>query len=114
MFAILSNMPTITYVDAGGVRRSVPAAFGSTVMATAVQQSVDGIIGECGGSLACASCHVYVEPPWLAIVGPAHDLEAEMLEGALAETLPESRLSCQLTVSAALDGLIVRVARERS
>jgi 2Fe-2S ferredoxin len=106
-------MPTITYLETGGAHRSVSAIDGSTVMATAVQQGVHGIIGDCGGSLACASCHVYVEPPWAAVVGPAGDMEAEMLEGALAEVRPESRLSCQLTVSADLDGLVVRVAPEQ-
>jgi 2Fe-2S ferredoxin len=106
-------MPTITYIDPTGARHVVDAAPGQSVMEAAISNDVTGVVGQCGGSLACASCHVYVQPPWSDVVGEAVDMEDDMLDGALAERRPESRLSCQLKVSDELDGLTVEVAPEQ-
>lgn len=107
-------MTTIVYIDPDGLRHDVPAEAGSTVMAVAVKSGVPGIVAECGGSLSCASCHVYVEPEWIDVVGAAADeLELEMLDGALAELEPGSRLSCQVPVTEEMDGLVVRVPADQ-
>jgi 2Fe-2S ferredoxin len=106
-------MPTVVYVDLTGVNRAVVAPAGATVMDTAVRNGVAGIVGQCGGSLACASCHVYVEDPWLQLTGRAEGMEDEMLDDALADRLPGSRLSCQIRLTDTLDGLTVRVAPEQ-
>ena len=106
-------MPTVVFVDPQGARTTVTAELGQSVMEAAVSNDVDGVVGQCGGSLSCASCHVYVQDPWQALVGEAADLEDDMLDGALAERRPESRLSCQLEMSAELDGLTVEVAPEQ-
>src|SRR3546814_18188004 len=72
-----------------------------------------GIVGECGGGLACATCHCYVDEAWLDRVSPPSDAEKEMLEGVAGELQAGSRLSCQLTIGPALDGLVVRRSEER-
>ena len=110
-------MPMITYIDPSGTRHDVDAPIGSTVMDTAVKNGVPGIIAECGGFLSCASCHVYVDESWIDRVGRAEDAadetEDEILDGAMAERQPGSRLSCQVTVTDELDGLLVRVSPEQ-
>lgn len=106
-------MPTVVFIDPYGQRQAVEAVPGRSVMETAIGHGVAGVVGQCGGSLACASCHVYVQEPWSAVVGGPSEMEDDMLDGALAERRPESRLSCQLTVSAELDGLTVEVAPEQ-
>ncbi|MDP9821912.1 2Fe-2S iron-sulfur cluster-binding protein [Nocardioides massiliensis] len=106
-------MSTIVYIDPHGTKHTVDASDGDSLMEVAVRQGVPGVVGQCGGSLACASCHVYVQAPWTEVVGPASDMEDDMLDGAMAPRLPESRLSCQIRASADLDGLIVEVAPEQ-
>ncbi len=110
-------MPTIVYIDPAGSRHEVDAHCGASVMDTAVKNGVPGIVAECGGFLSCASCHVYVDDSWIDKVGRAEDAEDEteneILDGAMAERLPGSRLSCQVTVTEQLDGLLVRVAPEQ-
>ena len=102
-------MPTIVYVQPDGSRREVEASAGTSVMRTAVLNDVPGIVAECGGSLMCATCHVYVEPGDLQRVPPRSEEEDEMLEVTESERRDTSRLSCQLTVEDALDGLTVHV-----
>jgi 2Fe-2S ferredoxin len=99
-------MPKITFVDASGESRSVEAQVGSTVMETALRNSVPGIEAECGGACACATCHVYVAKEWTEATGKASQMEEDMLDFAF-EVRPNSRLSCQIKVSEALDGLTV-------
>jgi ferredoxin, 2Fe-2S len=99
-------MPKITFIDAAGASRTVDASVGSTVMETAVKNSVPGIEAECGGACACATCHVYVDDGWTAKTGKAQPMEDDMLDFAFA-VQPNSRLSCQIKVTDALDGLIV-------
>jgi 2Fe-2S ferredoxin len=99
-------MPTITFIDAAGTARSVEADNGSTVMETAIRNSIPGIEAECGGACACATCHVYVAEEWSARVGKPQPMEDDMLDFAF-DVRPTSRLSCQIKVRPELDGLIV-------
>ncbi|MFC9355098.1 2Fe-2S iron-sulfur cluster-binding protein [Rhodococcus sp. NPDC057014] len=97
------------YIEDNGQEHIVDAELGTTVMSTAVTNGIPGIDAQCGGSLSCASCHVYVEAPWQDNLAPAGDEESEMLESAAAEVRPNSRLSCQLELGPDLDGLTVRI-----
>lgn len=112
-----AGVVTIVFIDPSGTRHEIAAQPGSTVMDTAVKNGVPGIVAECGGFLSCASCHVHVDEAWIDRVGRAEDaddeLEDEILDGAMAERTPGSRLSCQVKVRADLDGLVVRVAPEQ-
>ena len=99
-------MTKITYIDASSASRWVEAQDGSTVMETALRNSVPGIEAECGGACACATCHVYVADEWSATVGKASQMEEDMLDFA-ADVRSTSRLSCQIKVTPALDGLVV-------
>ena len=99
-------MPKLTFVDADGTARSVEAEAGSTVMEAAIRNAVPGIEAECGGACACATCHVYVSDEWIGKTGKALPMEEDMLDFAF-DVRPVSRLSCQIKLSAELDGLIV-------
>ena len=99
-------MPKITFIDAQGASRTVEAETGSTVMEVAVRNGVPGIEAECGGACACATCHVYVDDAWLATTGQAEPMEEDMLDFAF-DVKPTSRLSCQIKVTDALDGLVI-------
>ena len=99
-------MAKITYVDAGGTARSVEGENGATVMEVALRNNVPGIDAECGGACACATCHVYVDDAWIETVGRAEAMEADMLDFA-SDVRESSRLSCQIRISAGLDGLVV-------
>jgi 2Fe-2S ferredoxin len=99
-------MPKITFTDAAGAVRSVEAPVGWTVMEAAVKNNVPGIEAECGGACACATCHVYVDEAWVAAVGTAQPMEADMLDFA-SDVRGNSRLSCQIKVKPELDGLSV-------
>jgi 2Fe-2S ferredoxin len=79
-------------------------------MRGALYNGVDGIVGECGGALSCATCHCYVDEAWTEKVGgPVNETEEELLEQASAEVKPNSRLSCQIDMTDALDGLVVHL-----
>ena len=82
---------------------------GTNMMQAAVDSNVPGVIGECGGCLSCATCHVYVEECWVEKTGTAHDFEDAMLDVAEAERRETSRLSCQIEASDDLDGLVLTV-----
>jgi 2Fe-2S ferredoxin len=100
------DMPKITFVDHTGEERTLDATNGETVMETAIKNAVPGIDADCGGACACATCHVYVDDAFMAKVGQPEDMEQSMLD--FAENVQDnSRLSCQITVSDALDGLRV-------
>jgi ferredoxin, 2Fe-2S len=99
-------MPKITYIEHDGTRHTVDAELGSTVMETALRNDVASIVAECGGGCTCATCLVHVDDAWSAIGGPPSSEEEEMLDSAF-EVKPTSRLSCQIKVTDALDGLIV-------
>ena len=106
-------MPNITFIDAHGESRTVEAETGSTVMETAIRNAIPGIEAECGGACACATCHVYVDDAWTAIVGPPEAMEEDMLDFAY-EVKPTSRLSCQIKMSDVLDGLVVHVPERQA
>ncbi|WP_375455459.1 2Fe-2S iron-sulfur cluster-binding protein [uncultured Methylobacterium sp.] len=99
-------MPKITYVDQAGTARTVEGSVGATVMETALRNNVPGIDAECGGACACATCHVYVADDWTAAVGPAEDMEQDMLDFA-SDVKATSRLSCQIRIKPEFDGLTV-------
>jgi 2Fe-2S ferredoxin len=101
-------MPKLRFIQASGEEQVVDAPVGKSVMDAAVNNMVRGIIGECGGACSCATCHVYVDEPWLGQLLPADAMEQGMLEGAI-EPGPKSRLSCQIDVTDALDGMILRI-----
>ena len=105
-------MPKITYIDQSGKERVVEVPVGWTVMEGAVKNRVPGIDADCGGACACATCHVYVDPEWLPKLPKRQDMEEQMLDFAI-ELKSNSRLSCQIKVTPALDGLIVRTPKSQ-
>jgi 2Fe-2S ferredoxin len=100
-------MARIKYISADGKETEVDAAPGISVMQAAVNNGVPGIVAECGGACSCATCHVHVDPAWFDKIPPAQDMEKDMLEFVI-EPQPTSRLSCQIKISDAMDGLVVR------
>lgn len=101
-------MPQITFTDSQGNSRTVEGDIGATVMETAIKNNVPEIEAECGGACSCATCHVYVDEAWKDKVGSPNEQEASML-GFVDSVKDTSRLSCQITVTAALDGLVVHL-----
>ncbi|MEV1294871.1 2Fe-2S iron-sulfur cluster-binding protein [Pseudonocardia sp. NPDC049635] len=101
-------MPTVIYILDDGTREEVSVPVGTPVMKAAVANGIDGIVAECGGNLACSTCHVYVEDGWGALPALSED-EDDMLEATTAPRTEQSRLSCQLVMTPELDGLVVRV-----
>jgi 2Fe-2S ferredoxin len=101
-------MPRIVFIEPGGGRREIVAPLGITLMEAARQHGVQGVVAQCGGACACATCHVYIDPAWLARLEPREDMEEGMLETAW-EPRDNSRLSCQIHITADLDGLQVTV-----
>jgi 2Fe-2S ferredoxin len=106
-------MPKITYIDSDGTERVVEAEAGSTVMEAAIKNGVPGIEAECGGACACATCHVYVEEEWREKAGGPSPMEEDMLDFGY-DVRPNSRLSCQIKVTDALDGLRVSVPERQA
>ena len=102
-------MPSIVFIQPDGERRVVEATEGKSVMETALQHGIAGITAECNGSAACATCHAYFEEDRLALLGVIEPHEEDMLDFTASERLPASRLSCQVKVTNALDGAIVRI-----
>lgn len=102
-------MPQVTYVAHGGARQTVDVPVGENVMRGALYNGIEGIVGECGGGLACATCHCYVEDDWAGKLAPPSEAELQMLESATCEVKPNSRLSCQIAMTEALDGLVVEL-----
>ena len=99
-------MPKITYNDNQGNSKTIEIENGLSVMEGAVQNDIPGIDADCGGSMACATCHVYVEEKWLNKIPKAEEAEVDMIDMAY-EPKKNSRLSCQLIVTNELDGLVV-------
>jgi 2Fe-2S ferredoxin len=106
-------MAKITFIAADGTRYDVAAEDGSTVMENAIRNGVPGIEAECGGACACATCHVYVDEAWRGATGEPEPMEEDMLDFAY-DVRPNSRLSCQIKVSPALDGLVVTVPEKQA
>ena len=99
-------MPSITFTDSTGTARTVEGVAGATVMETAVRHGIPEIVAECGGACACATCHVYIGDAFMAVVGKPSGMEEDMLDFAY-DVKPNSRLSCQVKLTPALDGLQV-------
>jgi 2Fe-2S ferredoxin len=106
-------MPTIVFIEPDGRRREIAAPVGITLMEVARQHGIQGIVAQCGGACACATCHVYVDSSWLAQLEPPEEMEQGMLEGAI-EPRANSRLSCQVQITADLDGLSVAVPERQA
>ena len=106
-------MPQITYKDKDGVSKTIEVENGLSVMEGAIQNEVPGIDADCGGAMACATCHVYVEEKWLDKLPKADDAEVDMIDMA-HEPKKNSRLSCQLIVTDELEGLIVTTPVKQS
>jgi 2Fe-2S ferredoxin len=101
-------MAKITYIEFNGTQHVLDIAPGQSVMRGAVDNKVRGILADCGGACACATCHVFVDPAWVDKVGEKSEVETIMLED-VCEPQENSRLSCQIKVTNELDGLVVRL-----
>ncbi len=99
-------MPQVTFIEHNGKSHSVAATVGLSLMRAAIDNNVPGIDADCGGSCACATCHVYITPAWQGKLGEQSKMEEDMLDFAAA-TMPNSRLACQIEITDALDGLVV-------
>ncbi|MEM7467218.1 MAG: 2Fe-2S iron-sulfur cluster-binding protein [Pseudomonadota bacterium] len=102
-------MPKITYIDMDKTVHECQVDDGHTVMEGAILNNVPGILGICGGSCACSTCHAYIDDAWADKIGPPDDIEDSTLELAL-ERKPNSRLTCQIKVDDSMDGLVVHIA----
>jgi ferredoxin, 2Fe-2S len=108
-------MPQVTYIESNGVQHHVDVPINENVMRGALYNDVPGIIGECGGARSCATCRCYVDAAWTEKVGgPASDAERELLEGAEMPVAPNVRLSCQITMTPELDGLVVHLPESQN
>ncbi|RBM17689.1 (2Fe-2S)-binding protein [Prauserella sp. PE36] len=106
-------MPKLVFVLPDGTETGVDARTGDSVMITATQNGLDGVVAECGGNLSCATCHVWVRDDFLDAVGPPGEMEDDMMDLATSDRRTGSRLSCQIIVSEELDGLTVEIPREQ-
>lgn len=106
-------MPKIFYTDNSGKESEIELPLGATLMEGAIQNDIKGIVAECGGSCMCATCHVYIDENFLDVLPEMEEEENEMLEGATAERKTNSRLGCQVRVSAYMDGLKVIVPEKQ-
>ena len=102
-------MAKITYIEHGGTEHVVDVPNGLTVMEGARDNGIPGIEADCGGACACSTCHVYVDPAWTDKLPPVEPMEEDMLDFAYEPKPGQSRLTCQLKVTDALDGLVVRM-----
>jgi 2Fe-2S ferredoxin len=105
-------MPKITYIEHSGREHVVDVPVGLSVMEGAVKNAIPGIDADCGGACACSTCHVYVDPDWVGKLPPRESMEEDMLDFAY-EPRANSRLTCQIKVTPALDGLIVRMPEKQ-
>ena len=105
-------MPKIVFIEPGGARREITAPVGITLMEAARQHGIQGVVAQCGGACTCATCHVYIDPAWVAKLEPREDMEEGMLETAW-EPRENSRLSCQVHVTAEMEGMQVTVPRQQ-
>jgi 2Fe-2S ferredoxin len=101
-------MPTVTFIEKNGAERVVDVPLGLSLMECAKRNDVSGIAADCGGCCICGTCHVYITPEWRDAVGPRSDIEGATMEFS-ENVRGDSRLACQIKVTQALDGLVVRV-----
>ena len=102
-------MPHIVFLQPNGSARRVEADAGQSAMQAAVNALVPGIVADCGGACACATCHGYVDEAWTDRLPPASADELDMIDGGCLNTRPTSRLTCQIKMTEALDGLTIQV-----
>ena len=107
-------MPKVIFIAADQTRREIEIPSGWSLMEGAVQNDVSGIVAECGGGCACATCHVFVAEPWLAKLPASAPSEMDLLECTAVTRQPNSRLSCQIKLSAELDGMIVQLPERQT
>ena len=105
-------MPKITYIEHNGTEHTVEVATGLTVMEGAVNNNIPGIDADCGGACACSTCHAYVDPGWVAKLPAREDMEVDMLDFAF-EPNERSRLTCQVKVTAEMDGLVLQLPEKQ-
>ena len=106
-------MPKITYIEHNGKKHTVDVARGLSIMEWAIQNNIPGIDADCGGAMACATCHVYVKEEWFNNLPQKEQGEEDMLDMAF-EPKKNSRLSCQILVSQELDGIIVDLPKKQT
>lgn len=107
-------MPKVTFIAPDDTKTDLEVPVGQSLMMAAVHANLDGIVGECGGSANCATCHVYVESGNLDALPEVGPIEEEMLDATASERTDASRLSCQIFMTEALDGLVVRLPEEQA
>ncbi len=105
-------MVHITFIESHGEKHEADLSEGTTLMDGAISHDVEGIVAECGGACACATCHCYIEEAWLEKLDPAEAMEAAMLESVI-DPKPNSRLSCQITVTSDMDGMIIYLPEDQ-
>ena len=105
-------MARITFIEPNGTRKEVDATVGDSVMRTAVNHGIEGIVAECGGNMSCATCHAYIAREWSGRLTPPSSTEALLIECAI-DVRPNSRLTCQITVTQDLDGLLVEIPKSQ-
>ena len=105
-------MPKITYIEHDGTEHVVEVAEGLSVMEGAVKNAIPGIDADCGGACACSTCHVYVDPAWVDRLPKREPMEEDMLDFAY-QPQDNSRLTCQIKVTPALEGLVVRMPEKQ-
>ena len=106
-------MPKITYIEHNGKKHTIDVANGLSIMEGAVQNNIPGIDADCGGAMACATCHVYVKEEWFNNLPQKEQGEEDMLDMAF-EPKKNSRLSCQILVSQELDGIVVDLPKKQT
>lgn len=105
-------MPKVTYIESNGATHTIEAEPGRNLMQIATENLVPGILGDCGGVCSCATCHAYVDPAWLNLLPARSETEIFLLEG-VSNPLTESRLCCQIKMSADLDGIVLTLPDEQ-
>lgn len=105
-------MPTVIFIDPTGGSHRVEAPLNKSLMQVALDNAVPGILGDCGGSCSCATCHGYVDQPWAAQLPPRSETEEFMLEG-VPDLRDNSRLCCQIRMTQELDGIVVHLPEEQ-
>jgi len=105
-------MPAVVFIDHAGAATTVDAPLGKSLMQVAVDNGVTGILGDCGGSCSCATCHGYVDEAFVCLLPPKSETEVFMLEG-VPELKASSRLCCQIRMAPELDGIVVTLPEEQ-
>jgi 2Fe-2S ferredoxin len=106
----IEAMPRVIYIHSNGDRNEVEVPIGQNLMMAATGHDIEGIVGDCGGAMSCATCHVMVEEPFAALLTAPDDTQNQMLDFTAAPRESNSRLSCQIVMSDMLDGIVMRIA----